>query len=292
LRRRPGSVFAGFRRAGSILVLALVAAPAAAAEPSARPPGTSFIDCPECPVMVVVPAGRFTRGSPPEETAREAVPAREAGWERPQHPVDIAAPFAIGKYPVTRGQWLACVAAGGCAGYRPEAAFPVVPDDAPVTEVSWNDAQAYIAWLNELTRARGRGSPYRLPSEAEWEYAARAGTETARWWGDTPEAEPGSPLGPAATDLPGQRVGRFPANPFGLYDMLGADWQWVADCWAETYDAAPLDGSARQDGDCTRRVVRGGSRGWRAPRRSAARSWHLISLRTHETGFRPARALP
>jgi formylglycine-generating enzyme required for sulfatase activity len=262
---------------------------AVAAQGAERKPGDSFRDCPHCPEMVVVPAGSFIMGSPPEETAREPVPARDAAWERPQHPVTIAHAFAIGKYVVTFAQWDACVDAGGCTGDRPVESFKP-KDDAPLAAVSWNDAQAYIAWLN--SQIPSAGSPYALPSEAEWEYAARAGTKTARWWGDDngggehPRAEERN-FGTIA-------VGSYPPNPFGLYDMLGGVWQWTADCWVDSYAAAPRDGSVRSDGTCAERVIRGGSTfgDWRSTWRSAARSWRLVSIRTERVGFRVVRRLP
>jgi len=255
-------------------------------------PGDSFSDCAQCPELVVIPAGSFIMGSSPDETARESVPARDAAWERPQHSVTIAHAFAIGKYPVTFAQWGACVDAGGCNTYR--TAERITPKgDAPVAEVSWNDAQAYIAWLNSLIQPQGTVSPYALPSEAEWEYAARAGTKTARWWGDDNGLDGDHPRAEDRNFGNGP-VGAYPPNPFGLYDMLGGVWQWVADCWVDSYAAAPRDGSARSDGNCSERVIRGGSTfsNWRSTWRSAARSWRLISLRTERVGFRVVRRLP
>jgi formylglycine-generating enzyme required for sulfatase activity len=169
----------------------------------------------------------------------------------------------------------------------------------PATCLNWNDAQAYIAWLNRTVRAAGRTAQYRLPSEAEWEYAARAGTATARWWGE--------PIGSGYANCTacGSRwdgkeiapVGSFPANPFGLYDMLGNVWQWVEDCWNEDYLGAPSDGSAWHAGDCGRRVMRGGS--WSSLPvflRSAARSRSDSAGRDFDysnyAGFRLARSLP
>jgi formylglycine-generating enzyme required for sulfatase activity len=167
----------------------------------------------------------------------------------------------------------------------------------PATCLSWKDAQAYVAWLNG--KAKGLKSPYRLPSEAEWEYAARAGTDTARWWGaliGTNNANCAG-CGSAWDAREIAPVGQFAANPFGLYDMLGNVWQWVEDCWSESYVGAPIDGSAAKNGDCKKRVLRGGS--WsNLPvfLRSAARSRGAADGSDFDysnySGFRVARSLP
>ena len=253
-------------------------------KPVARPgraPGTAFRDCPECPEMVVVPAGSFLMGSPSHEAGRD-------DDEGPRHRVTIARPFAVGKYEVTFAEWDACVADGGCGGDRPD-------DEGwgrgrrPVVNVSWDDAKAYVRWLNRKT-----GKQYRLPSEAEWEYAARAGTTTRYNWGDDIGRNR------ANCDGCGSRwdrkqtapAGSFPANVFGLHDVHGNVWEWVEDCRNVNYQGAPSDGSARMSGDCSSRVLRGGS--WfNEPRylRSALRGRGRTGNRSYGLGFRVARTL-
>jgi len=250
-------------------------------------PGQTFKDCPDCPEMVMIPAGSFTMGSPASEPERD-------DNEGPQHRVNIRA-FAMGKTTVTFAQWDACVADGGCNGYRPDDKG-WGRGDRPVIRVSWDDAQAYIAWLNRKT-----GQRYRLPSEAEWEYAARAGTTTRFSTGDCITTDQANydgnypPQGCAkgeyrAKTLP---VASFAANPFGLYDMHGNVWEWTQDCWNDSYNGAPTDGSAWEGGDCSRRALRGGlwiNYGWVA--RSAARSDYPRGYRGGGgLGFRLSRSV-
>ncbi len=207
-------------------------------------PGDTFRDCNECPEMVVVPSGSFLMGSPEDEEGRY-------DNEGPQHRVTIAEPFAIGVYEVTFDEWDACVAAGGCNGYRPD-------DDGwgrgrrPVINVSWDDAQAYVDWLSDRT-----GEEYRLPSEAEWEYAARAGTTTRYWPGDEITAEYANFGRNVGRTIEVGSLGR--PNAFGLHDVHGNVWEWVEDCWNDSYAGAPANGTAWTSGDCGRRVLRGGS---------------------------------
>ena len=233
------------------------------------------------PVMVVVPAGTFRmgclRGSGCDD---DELPVRE---------VEIPTRFALSKHEITFADWDACVEAGGCDGH--------LPDDEgwgrgsrPVIHVNWDDAQSYVAWLSRST-----GEAYRLPSEAEWEYAARAGTETRYAWGDG--------LGPENANCREERcrdgyrntspAGSFPANAWGLHDMHGNVFEWVQDCWAgSTYDGAPTDGSARLDGNCASRVIRGGA--WSSSPtglRSANRSRNSRDERGSSVGFRVVRAL-
>lgn len=211
-----------------------------------------FQDCEVCPEIVAVSSGAFTMGSPDQEP-------QSTSRERPQHIVDVPR-FGIGKYEVTFDQWDACVAAGGCS---------TTPDDQgwgrgsrPVVGVSWNDAQEYAAWLSDKT-----GEQYRLPSEAEWEYATRAGSTGRFNTGDciTPDqanfrsdypAEGCASANPLWRTLP---IGSFEPNAFGLYDTHGNVRELVQDCWNSDYQGAPADGSAWQSGDCTRSPVRGGS---------------------------------
>ncbi|HTV31327.1 MAG TPA: SUMF1/EgtB/PvdO family nonheme iron enzyme [Xanthobacteraceae bacterium] len=251
-----------------------------AAKEQALKPGDTFKECAQdCPEMIVVPMGEFTMGSPPTEKGRYAD-------EGPQRKVTIARPFAISKFDVTFADWDACVSVGGC---------PQVSEGSwgrgrrPVINVSWVEAQQYVAWLSKLT-----GKPYRLLTEAEWEYAARAGTTTTYPWGDE--------IGVGNADCAGcgsqwdgpSPVGSFKPNAFGLYDMVGNVWQWVLDCYHDDYTGAPTDGSAWTSGDCSpvERVVRGGA--WNnAPRplRSAVRFFHTPVSRLGNVGFRIARTL-
>ena len=236
-----------------------------------------FRDCDECPEMAVVPAGSFTMGSPSDEKGRKDT-------EGPQHRVRIAKPFAVGRYEVTFAEWDACVAEGGCNGHRPG-------DKGwgrgrrPVINVSWKDAQSYVRWLSRKT-----GKRYRLLSEAEWEYAARAGTTGAFHTGPTISTHQANYQSQRRRTVP---VGSFPANGFGLHDVHGNVWEWVEDCWHENYGGAPSDGGAwASGGNCDRRVLRGGS--WTdVPRvlRSAYRDWNAAGNRNNVFGFRVARTL-
>ena len=259
-------------------------------------PGAVFRDCGACPEMVVVPAGRFMMGSPEGEGS---------SIERPRHNVTIASAFGVGVYEVTFDEWDACVGAGGCVGHAPD-------DEGwgrgrrPVMNVSWHDAQAYVGWLSRET-----GERYRLLSEAEWEYVARAGTETARYWG---ESESGQcryangydgtghakhayydieePVGCADGYADTAPVGSYTPNAFGLYDVLGNVSEWTQDCWNGSYSGAPTNGSVWQSGDCSQRVLRGAS--WLyGPRslRSAVRFRFPVGLRSFSFGFRVARTI-
>lgn len=264
--------------------------------------------------MVVIPAGTFTMGSPSGEKDR-------FHNEGPEHQVQIGAPFAVGKFEITRGQFAAFVndtgykAGDSCwidannkfadtkgrsfrdPGFKQE-------DSHPVVCISWDDANAYVAWLAKKT-----GKPYRLLSEAEWEYAARAGTTTPYPFGDDPNKLCRYGNGADLT-LKSQfstwtgvfackdgyvytaPVGSFMANGFGLYDMSGNAWEWIEDCYHESYNGAPKDGSAWVTGDCSKRLLRGGA--WnrvQASFRSAYRSWLASVLRINSDGFRVARTL-
>ena len=217
--------------------------------------GTVFrdFDALWCPEMVVIPSGEFMMGSPEGEEGREEV-------EGPQHQVMIGCPLAVGSYPVTFEEY----------DHFARVTGRDLPSDEgwgrgrrPVINVSWAEANAYTEWLSlEFVR------PYRLPSEAEWEYACRAGSTTRYWWGDdiSPEcANYGEDVDKTS------EVGAYPANPWGLYDTHGNVWELVEDCWHDSYTGAPADGRAWTSGDCSRRVIRGGR--WRNPQhlRSASR---------------------
>ena len=241
--------------------------------------GESFRDCADCPEMVAVPAGRFWMGCEWEGAFSE--------YEQPSHEVTIARRFALSKYETTFAQWDACVARGGCEGYRP-VHYGKTRDDRAVGNVNREDVQNYLSWLSEKT-----GKRYRLPSEAEWEYAARAGTVTRYSWGDDVgwnQANCHSCNSREPGPLP---VGSFPANAFGLHDMHGNVFEWVEDCWNSSYDGAPSDGSAWLAGDCSVRVVRGGA--WRTPPyslRSAFRDSYRRPYPDPDIGFRVALTLP
>jgi formylglycine-generating enzyme required for sulfatase activity len=202
--------------------------------------------------------------------------------EKPIHQVEIKS-FAIGKFPVTVHEWNQCVAAHACT-YSTSG-----KDDAPVTNVSWNDAQQFTAWLSRATQKQ-----YRLPSEAEWEYAARGGTQTKYWWGN--QLQPGMAnckgCNEAYDAMQPMKVGSFKSNPFGLHDMGGGIDQWVADCWHKSYQGAPVDGSPWLDGECSSRVIRSGS--WKNDPsyvRPASRDHYDINVRYPTHGFRVARSL-
>jgi len=218
------------------------------------------------PEMVAIRGGSFAMGSNDDPT------------ERPVHQVTIK-PFAIGKYPVTVREWNECAAAKAC-GFTATG-----KDDAPVSNVSWTDAQLYVAWLAQAAK-----KPYRLPSEAEWEYAARGGTQTKYWWGD--KLQPGmagcKDCGELAAEQPA-KVGSFKPNPFGLHDMGGGVDQWVEDCWRRTYQGAPGDGSAWTGGDCSSHVLRSGS--WKNDSRyvrPSNRDGYDTNVRYPTHGFRVA----
>jgi len=250
-------------------------------------PGQAFRECAkDCPEMVVVPAGEFTMGSPPTEKGR--MPD-----EGPQHRVTIARPFAVSKYDVTFNDWDACVSVGGCPREGRAGDVDWGRDTRPVIYVSWDDAQQYVAWLSRMT-----GKPYRLLSDAEFEYAARAGTQTAYPWGDDIGENNancvgcGSPWTGSAGTWQTAPVGSFAANRFGLYDMVGNVWKWVQDCYHPNYNGAPTDGSTWTGGDCTARVVRGGFWGG-GPEfvRPAFRDRNSANLRDYTLGFRVGRTL-
>ena len=258
---------------------------------------TSFRDCDDCPEMVVILSGSFEMGAPESELESQAV-------ERPQRTVNLPR-FAIGKYPVTFDEWDACVAAGGCTHN---------PDDQdwgrgnrPVINVSYEDAQQYVEWLSNRS-----GHVYRLPSEAEWEYVARAGTTTRFNTGDciTAATITGAtisggqanfrgelpPLGCPAAGNSAEKtlpVNSFTANAFGVHDMHGNAFEWVQDCWNASYDGAPVNGSAWESGDCGVAPLRGG--GWNSVGsaiRSASRSALSRSTRRNDAGFRVVTEIP
>ena len=266
----------------------------------ARPADAShvFRDCPECPSMIAIPPGRFLMGSPPQEAGRNEV-------EGPVHEVVIEHGFAIGRFDVTLAEFRVFARATTyqpddqkCDWRSPKSKGVLLrqAENEPVVCVNWNDAQAYASWLGIRT-----GKSYRLPSEAEWEYAARAGSTASRPWGETlsrDDANFGTDACCGAFASGKDRwlytspVGAFRPNRFGLYDVLGNVWQWTQDCGSESYAGAPVDGSAWLSGDCGYRMVRGGA--WfQAPEslRSASRAADKADRRTSDIGFRVARSL-
>jgi formylglycine-generating enzyme required for sulfatase activity/uncharacterized membrane protein len=287
---RPASA-AGLLKA-SVTVSAKPVNPQAVLKKYRVTAGQALHDCTDCPVVVVVPPGRYLMGSPPDEAERYG--------NEGQHEVSIAKPFAIGRFDVTFAQWDACVRDGGCNGYRPgDEGWG--RGDRPVINVNRSDADAYLHWLSQKT-----GRRYRLPSESEWEYAARAGTTGARWWGmgiSRADAKYGPDQCPQQTHCGGVAsgsgqwlytapVGSFPANPFGLYEVLGNVWQWTADCWHGDYAGAPADSRAWVEPACGKGVIRGGSWG-NVPSfiRSASRAGFKSDGRTSNIGFRVVREL-
>jgi formylglycine-generating enzyme required for sulfatase activity len=239
-------------------------------ESSSRTPAVAPIAPQLIPEMVSVPGGTFAMGSDDDLS------------EKPIHRVTIR-PFAISKFPITTREWNACVAAKSCTY------VPTGKDDAPVANVSWNDAQEFLDWLSKVTK-----KTFRLSSEAEWEYAARARTNTKFWWGDQLQADTANCKGcnePYDASQP-LKVGSFRPNPFGLYDMGGNIHQWVADCWHKNYQGAPLDGSPWVDSDCSSHVIRSGS--WKNDSsyvRPSNRDHYDTGVRYPTHGFRVAHSL-
>ena len=292
-----------FLARAALLVGVLAAAGATAATPLAsasdtRPgptplkAGQAVTDCVNCPEMVVVPAGEFDMGATAQEHRQQGVPDIFANREKPVHRVTIGRSFAMSRNEITRAQYAVFVAethrpiAEDCIGYDREKdnwgrrsgswqkpGFEQ-KDDEPVVCISWVDATEYAAWLAKKT-----GKRYRLPTEAEWEYAARAGTTTARYWGDSPQVvcensnamstatfiALGSPeswqdkLVCTSREAWTMSVGSFESNAFGLNDLYGGVWEWVADCAHQNYDGAPVDGSSWDKSGCDSRIVRGGA---------------------------------
>ncbi len=246
--------------------------------------GENFRDCAECPLLILIPTGQFQMGSPAGEPGRTEA-------EDPPHRVRIAYKIAAGKFEVSFAEWMACVADNGCGGY--------IPNDRgwgtgqqPVINVSWNDTQEYIRWLSRKT-----GQLYRLPSEAEWEYITRAGTNTAYHGGAS--ISTGQANFNGRVDASGAwrertiAVGSLPANAFGLHDLHGNAMEWTQDCWRFNYEGAPGDGRAwDRGGECSFRVMRGGS--WNdgpTKLRSAARARNDPVSRDHSFGFRVVREI-
>jgi len=297
---------------------AVAQAPLTAAQEQALKAGDGFRECDGCPEMVVIPAGAFLMGSPQSEADRDAN-------EGPQRRVTIAKPFALGKFELTIDQFAAFVAetgydAGNVCDLWQDGKFEERPGYSfrktnfpqtgvhPAPCLSWDDAKAYLAWLSRKT-----GRAYRLPSEAEWEYAARAGTTGRFHFGDNEADYCRHGNGVDATalaDVPGAKqkgwdalpcrdghaftapVGSFAPNAFGLHDTHGNVFEWVEDCWNDDFKGAPTDGSAWLTGDCAIRVQRGGA--WGYPRtylRIAVRGRQAQGYRYINAGVRVAREI-
>ncbi|MBP1682157.1 MAG: caspase-domain protein [Proteobacteria bacterium] len=259
----------------SVATASLAVAGAARSAGRSATVGSVFRDCPRCPEMSIVPAGRFVIGSPVSESERQA-------GEGPQKSVTIARPLAVGRFEVTFEEWEACLLDGGCDRWPNDRGWG--RGRRPVIDVSWEDAQRYVGWLSRKTQRS-----YRLLSEAEWEYAARAGTTSARPWGDALGARQAVCRDCATPGKGTQEAGTTPANAWQLHDMLGNVWEWTADCQNSGPASIPDNGSANALGDCSRRAIRGGS--WDSAAkavRSATRAFYPLSRREDNIGFRVA----
>jgi formylglycine-generating enzyme required for sulfatase activity len=245
-----------------------------AGDVAAQSPGRTFADCAECPQMVVIPAGSFTMGS----SGKSPAGLKFASDEQPQHQVKLRS-FALGKFEVTQAQWTALM------GDNPSVFKGA---GLPVDSVSWDDTQKFLQRLNART-----GKRYRLPSEAEWEYAARAGSGTAFWFGDDPAMLDGYAWFEGNADGKPHPVGQKLPNKFGLHDMNGNVWEWVQDCYKDSYMGAPADGRPVGGKAGCDHVDRGGA--WLSSpnnQRSANRDWGAPHYRLNNLGFRVARDLP
>ena len=320
--RKPGAIARAGGVAAALVALVWVAwflthhasTPAIAPAVSAGvlpKPGTVIRDCPTCPGLTILPGGRFKQGSADAENG-------SASFEKPLHWVAIGHPIAMSTSAVTLDEFRAFITATGrdmqgCDVYdgewkhRPESSWEnpgfVQAGSHPVTCTSWDDAKAYAAWLSTQT-----GHRYRLPSASEWEYAARAGSDADQPWGANGSGACASANvadQSAARRYPGWTVfgcddgyiytapvGSFKASAFGLSDMLGNVFQWTEDCWHEDYKGAPIDGSARTDGDCSEHELRGGS--WFSTPafvRAGYRNHFAANYRTSSVGIRLVREL-
>ena len=257
------------------LVLFAFAGSACAQEGSSRFAGIK--DCDDCPELAIIPPGTFTMGTDSRHK-----------YEGPAHKRTIDKAFAIGIYEVSFDQWKVCFDEGACG--------TDFPDDhkwgmgnRPIMNITWHDTKMYLDWISKKT-----GKTYRLPTEAEWEYAARAGTQTEYWWGDE--------IGKARANCrdcglkishQSEPVDSFEPNPWGLYNVHGNVWEWTEDCWNKTYDGTPTDASAWLEGDCRQRVMRSGSWYYFSKNlRSAWRAKNHSKVKSYGIGFRVVRELP
>ena len=234
-------------------------------------------DCDACPELSFIPTGTFTMGNDGPHK-----------FERPAHSVTFDEPFAIAMFETTFDEWQACFDDGACG--------EKMPDDhhwgmgsRPVINITWAEANTYVAWLSEKT-----GKTYRLPTEAEWEYAARAGTTGEFWWGDqVGKSKANCRDCGVKISHQSEPVDSFAANPWGLYNVHGNVWEWVQDCWNPTHVGAPTDGTARLEGDCRQRVMRSGS--WYYFSKNIRSAWRFKNdgrVKSYGIGFRVLRELP
>lgn len=244
---------------------------------NALAPGGLFRDCVTCPEMIVIPAGSFVMGS-----------AAGKPREQPERRVAIERPFAMSRFEITFAEYQACVDLGACEKTPDDHQWGM--GDRPVINISFSETNDFVRYLRART-----GKPYRLPTEAEWEYAARAGTDTPFWWGDD-AGEEFANCRHCGSEWDGKSsapVGQFAANPFGLFDMNGNVWEWIADCWNEDHQDAPATAAARGTGNCERRVIRSGSWYYIARLMSASsRDSHPVQLWSYNIGIRVVRELP
>ncbi len=250
--------------------------PSETVSPGNLKPGDTFTDCADCPEMVVVPPGRFEMGD-----------LSGGGLERelPVHTVTIGKPFAAGRFEITFAEWDACVDAKACS-FRPDD-YNWGRGKRAVGDVSWNDAREYTNWLSCLT-----GAVYRLPSEAEWEYIARAGSRTSYPWGEEIGSGNALCLHCGGNFPQANPVGQFKANNFEIFDTVGSVAEWVEDCLNNNYEGAPTDGSAWTEGNCYFRITRGG--GWYGQAKfltSSYRNYKTVDAREDIRGFRVVRDL-
>lgn len=316
-------------RVAALALLGLTSLAEGAGSSSRAPrPGEVFRDCGDCPEMIVLPAGRFLMGSTVKETTDEQAYPMVAAWEKPQVEVKVARPVAIGRFEVSRAEFARFVAetqhatSDTCYAYDPRTnkwsmtqgldwrnpGFTQTDAD-PVVCVNVPDGQAYAAWL-----ARKTGRPYRLISEAEWEYAARAGTTDVRPWPGGREAtcryanvsdntrvrahdklkrDPTTAFDCDDGYVHTSPGNAFPPNPLGVSDLLGNTWSWTADCFNDSHGGRPVDARARTDGDCKNYMIKGGS--WAANTadlRPAQRGRDPVGYRATYIGLRVALSLP
>ena len=241
-----------------------------------REMGGTFQDCDVCPKLSVIPSGTFIMG----RNSRHK-------HEKPAHKVTIAKPFAIGIYEVTFDEWEACFKAGGCQK---------IPDDhnwgrgkRPVINITWQETKEYLSWLSKKTTQK-----YRLPSEAEWEYAARGGTTTEFSWGNEVGENKANCRDCKSkwSKKSSAPVGSFSPNPFGLYDVHGNEWEWMEDCWSPNYLNVPIDGSPSYSGNCQFRVIRSGS--WYYFSKNMRSAWRYkndVRIHSYGIGMRVLREL-
>jgi len=270
-----------------LIVIVIIGLSTASAEAMSNPkPGDVFRDCPTCPELVVVPSGIFIMGL--KATRKSSKPA---------HRVNMTKPFAIGRFEVTFDEWQTCINDGGCKHSPNDHEWGKAK--RPVINITWHQAKNYTRWLSKKT-----GNTYRLPTEAEWEYAARGGTTTIFWWGDKVGSGNAncrdcesraccSAKDHSCCSHGTKPVGSFKPNPYGLHDTAANVFEWVEDCWNKDYRGVPADGSAANSDNCRNRVIRGGSFYYfNKVARSAYRAKNPPAVKSYWLGFRVVRELP